>query len=429
MFALALLLSRNMAEKDLPKTSDVDKMGSDVNKTQARKLAHITRQAIREHKLIDEPVELPPHTVAVSFFIRKGAPPNAHMCHVTIWSSMKKDGYDPSQPPGIVIRYPMDHPERLRHVLHNQEFTAKAPELHPVFDGNTVRDFTVASSHHNHTLRLGQQAGTSAITGKMFDAGDDEVLKRALTKGHRFWVLDGTKISQAEQEAISEWRNVEQNQNQRLTITAVISHALKVCREKFKNGAQQSLATLVNECQSGMPIQVQTSMAAAACRWVSDMGAGEYVDEFVDHWAAEVNPNELTVSHGFFQTVSVAIPKEFLLWKLGLTCSAFSKEKVYERGRPDPDEARLYTLPDIEAAGKNTVMLQIVNSELVALREATKPWLAERVGAMAGKRVFRIMMIQAARMSMDKPPLADFAFGSKKGKMTKERVTKLRDEW
>jgi hypothetical protein len=255
-----------MAEKGLPKNSDVDKMGSDVNKAQARKLAHITRQAIREYKLIDEPVELPPHTVAVSLYNRKSAPPNAHMCHVIIWGSLKKDGYDPSQPPGIVIRYPMDHPQRLRHVLHNQEFTAKAPELHPVFDENAVRDFSVASSHHNHTLRLAQQGGTSAITGKMFDAGDDDMLKRGMSKGHRFWVLDGTKISQAEQEAISEWRNIEQNQNQRVSITAVISHALKVCRDKFKDGAQQSLASLVNECQAGMPIQVQTSMAAAAYR-------------------------------------------------------------------------------------------------------------------------------------------------------------------
>ena len=90
LFALALLLSRSMAEKDLPKNSDVDKMGSDVNKTHARKLAHITRSAIREYKLFDEPVELLPHEVAVSVYNRKGQPPNAHMCHVIIWGSMKK---------------------------------------------------------------------------------------------------------------------------------------------------------------------------------------------------------------------------------------------------------------------------------------------------------------------------------------------------
>ena len=39
------------------------------------------------------------------------------------------------------------------------------------------------------------------------------------------------------------------------------------------------------------------------------------------------------------------------------------------------------------------------------------------------------MMQQAVRMSMDKPPLAEFLYGSKKGKIAKERMASLRDEW
>ena len=113
-----------------------------------------------------------------------------------------------------------------------------------------------------------------------------------------------------------------------------ILHAKVVAAEAFAEKAQVPLATLIAKVLQSSPLKPNTNVTAAFCRYATNQGYGEKIDELFDFHSEYVNPNELCVSHTHYDAISQKVPLPCQLLRLALSCAPYKTDKVEERTRP-----------------------------------------------------------------------------------------------
>jgi hypothetical protein len=165
------------------------------------------RATIVTHRIYPEPVVVRGNEILVDFLNRGGSDPKIQYVHQGPATDFHVDGYDPEKPQiGVLIM--KGDPVRWEKVLkHNKRFSAQS-DLYPKIDEELAK-YSCAIS-----LRLYIEGKKSSITGLHYtiDGSNDDDLKYAVNKGHRYWILSD-KTPDADIRLVSRYRNSDQDRN------------------------------------------------------------------------------------------------------------------------------------------------------------------------------------------------------------------------
>ena len=187
------------------------------------------------------------------------------------------------------------------------------------------------------------------------------------------------------------------------------------------------LATVVRKATEVSIVRLKADVVGALTKWILSLGATTYVDEFLQFHAEEVDPTQLTCSHGFFNEVA-SIPKNYPLTKLALTMAQYNPDVVLSQSRPLPDLCKFIVHAEIQALIRDEAKLQSMEHILAETRKICQGPLQERIGAKRTATMLRKFAIQVARLALSKSMAKTFPPGVS-GKMTPEKLVTMRSHW
>ena len=385
---------------------------------------------VEKHRVFEEPQRLDPDTVGVSPFNRGGSAPNMPYIHSALQQMVTRDGFDPKRPQAgfVILHETSDSQAGL--VAFNEKL-ADGCDLYPPVFGKGMKYGSLASSHLTLALRCWKNTVHSSITGARFQVpADDDALKHVVSQGHSYFVLDD-KISKEDAEFLSEWRNADQNQNQCNSEAQLIRTLQSLVEDELAKsdaGTQVKLSTIISKATNKSIVKLKPDTVGGLTRWILSLGARDYVTEFLDFHAAEVDPTQLTVPWGFFDEVAKALGKEFVLSKLAITVAQYTSEGAQAQTRPQPDTCRLTSHSELHALGRNTDVLKALEAKLAETRQKMQPLLTEAVGGKRARVLLRTFETQVVRLALAKKQLK--TFNSKvSGRFSPEKVDELRHNW
>jgi hypothetical protein len=151
---------------------------------------------------------------------------------------------------------------------------------------------------------------------------------------------------------LSQWRNADQDQNQMNSEAQMMRNLMVICRSEMRLSSQVRIGSVIAKFTQTSIIKVNTNTCASIVKWILDMGAGEFVTEFLNWCSRNVNPIELTCSPSWFEDTCKAFKKEYVLIKLTLAKVQYCGEAVQSNVRPIPDVARMFSVPELAAVAK-----------------------------------------------------------------------------
>ena len=108
-------------------------------------------------------------------------------------------------------------------------------------------------------------------------------LEVALREGLLYIVLDES-ITAEEARIVSDWRNSDQDQNQRTNEAQIFRAVLQLVQDHEKTNASKplSLAQICAKMQTGSIQKMSSTVVSIIAKTVTQLGAGEKVEEFLD---------------------------------------------------------------------------------------------------------------------------------------------------
>ena len=127
-------------------------------------------------------------------------------------------------------------------------------------------------------------------------------LVTAVDRGHFYYILDELTTDE-EAKLLAEWKNQDQNQNNPTTQSQLIAIVLE-CFDELKK--QQSvtgsikLSQIIAKVDKNSLIKMTPTVIGYLAKFVQGLGH-EYIIEWMDYVACEVNPKELTISPKWYE--------------------------------------------------------------------------------------------------------------------------------
>ena len=159
------------------------------------------------------------------------------------------------------------------------------------------------------------------------------------------------------------------------------------------------------------------------------MGAEQYVSEFLDFHAANVDPTAVSCSAAWFEELSKLLPKDSVLTKLGLCMAQYNPDAVLTQTRPLPDLCRCISVAEMCALSKEKDRLQLLEAMLADTRLKCLDLLAESTNHARALSLLHIWEIQAVRLALSKAMLKTFPTAMVSGKFSAEKLQQLRGAW
>ena len=76
--------------------------------------------------------------------------------------------------------------------------------------------------------------------------------------------------------------------------------------EMKASGAQLKISTIIAKYSQSSAVKVPANILGALIRWVMELGAGSYCDEFLDYHSEHVNPTTLAVTPNWLEELTKA---------------------------------------------------------------------------------------------------------------------------
>ena len=158
------------------------------------------------------------------------------------------------------------------------------------------------------------------------------------------------------------------------------------------------------------------------------MGAGSYVEEFLDWFARFVNASDLTCPPTWLEDLVKLIPRDFPLVRLILVMVQYSGDGKIINQRPAPDTCRFISVPELTALAKNPDLLAMLEQHLVYNRTHIETELSRRIGATRARDLSRELELNLCRLAINKSSTKAFATKGV-GKASQEKFELMRKNW
>ena len=397
--------------------------GTGTDAAKALKLAAKVEVTLKRC-LNQTPGQLDPNLLLVAPENRNGTPPNVRYIYEVLLKSLGGNGFDPTRPAvGICVQY--QTPEGKARLLEwNRRFTLGNPQM-PYIDEDRAMYGTLAGTHLNIALRI-LQAGLADATSV---APRGSALAEVVTHGHSWWILpeDTPRPSLIE---LSLWRNQDQNENQAMHEIEILRNLMSVCGELKQSRTQISLGDLCAFAEKRSPAKVAAraleSLAKFYLGYLKEE-AKHLADELVDFHAARVNPRELCVSAGFFQ--SLAVEAGFLrapLVRHYVLLTQYTKEKS-KTAAGSPDHAAFLEHSVLASLAKKPDMVRLLEQMTREARAQYLPILEQQVSLTQARLEVADLGILWCRCLLAKPLQAPYKGVT--GKFGKEKGRELANMW
>ena len=117
---------------------------------------------------------------------------------------------------------------------------------------------------------------------------------------------------------ISEWLNIDQNENQVTHLCQIVKQIQTVAKKQYELAKEVKLMTIVQKVMNGVGVTLLLQVVSSLTRYVTEQGAGRYVDALCDWHSASVNAGELGIAHTLVEEVGKQIPTRFVLCKVAI---------------------------------------------------------------------------------------------------------------
>lgn len=280
------------------------KPGDGVDPTAAWKLAQKVEMTMQKC-LNSEPKLIPPGHLLVAPANRDGAPPNIQYVHQGILRSIAKAGFDRTRPQvGICVQFKST--EGKDALLKYNKVFSSGNRLFPPIDDSKVLYGTLAGSHLNLALRIIHSGLPSPACDVSKLAPPGSPLADVVENGHKWWILpEDTPVDQ--QVEVSQWRNMDQNENQSMHEVELLRAVISVCAEVSKVRSNLGIGDIIARVAQRTPMkastQAVTGLSSFYLRLLEDK-MPELATELQEFHSARVNPRELQMSATFFRTLA-----------------------------------------------------------------------------------------------------------------------------
>lgn len=267
----------------------------------------------------------------------------------------------------------------------------------------------------------------------MESLGDDE-LTVDVARGHRYWVLDGRKLSQDDIVLLSSRMNTDQMQNHGYTISDMVGDVDDVVR-KLRLALKCDhipLAHIMAELHQHSIVQIKPDIAAQVGRFVCALGGGKhysYVPEWLSFIAGHVNPLELACPPSVLEKVAaIEIDGENgAIFKNLFIQVAYDPSVVEVQVRPIPDKTKFLGVPEINNVGKRITLAKEFAALLLGTRLELAPLKRDMPTDAAFWKFLRPFEHNVIRLLTGKELLKDYPIGSSVvGVPTIEKAKQLR---
>ena len=270
------------------------------------KLAKQFNDIVQKHRKLPEPIRVPCDQILVHPRNRQGQPPNTQYIHKSLCPNLMSQGFDPNRPSvGYLVELSNDAIKK-QVVDFNKSLAKQTGVMPPIFD-DTARYACLGGNHLTISMRLMKHNTVSPITGQMLTvpAGDEE-LKKVVEVGHRYVVLKPDELTDAEAELISRWLNTDQDQNQSSGRAMVIRSLIDICAKEMTKSSIVRVSNIIAKYNQQSCVKIPANVLGCFSKWILELGAGSYCEEFLKFHAMHVNPITLTVAPNFFEDVTKA---------------------------------------------------------------------------------------------------------------------------
>ena len=151
-----------------------------------------------------------------------------------------------------------------------------------------------------------------------------------------------------------------------------------------------------------------------------------YIDEFLSHLTAFVNPKELSASPAFFDQLLSATPKAVLV-RLAISIDHYEPSAAIPRLRPTPDTCGMYSRADWEKAKRAPQELTDLNTLFDTTRKKVLPLMRE-AGVEDHKARWLCQAFERAAMRYFFGKKSMDLFPTEKGKYSGERWVGCRSQ-
>ena len=272
------------------------------------KMAKRFQDIVERCRKVPDSVRVNPDCILVHPRNRNGQQPNIPYIHRTLAANLMSQGFDPKRPHDGYLVEIVDPGFKKEVMEYNRMIGMRKVGLMPPIHDDMVRYAALGGNHLTITLRLFKHAVTSPITGVTFKASDsDTELKQVIELGHRYVILDGSKMSKDDCEIVSRWLNSDQDQNQASGSAQLLRTLLDICRDEMKKTTLVKVSNLISKFASQSVVKIHANVLGSYSKWVLELGGGEYCEEFLSFHAQHVNPTTLTVSPNWFEDLTKVV--------------------------------------------------------------------------------------------------------------------------
>jgi hypothetical protein len=384
--------------------------------------------AIKLYKIVDEPQTVDCDTILYHPCNRGKQPPNMMYVHQTLIPNIMTQGFDPSRPTAGFLVQHKDHTKKQAVLEYNMKQAEKNPSAYPPIVHDKFAYSCAASNHLTLAFRCMRHNVKSNVTGRTASIPDDDLkLAAAVTHGHKYWILSD-EITDAELTLLSKWRNADQDQNQMSSENEMIRQVTTICQAEMKVCTQVKIGAVISAYTADSIVKVNTNALASIVKWVLSMGAGIFVQEFLDWQVINVNPADLTCTPQWYEDLSLKFSKTFPLIKLAACKIQYSGDIVSTNVRPLPDVCRMLSVPELANAAKQDAMCEEVEKMIRETRQNIEPKLVTKLGNAAARDVTCQFELQLVRMLFKKSAHKHFHPGVV-GNLDVDKIVHMRAAW
>ena len=174
-------------------------------------------------------------------------------------------------------------------------------------------------------------------------------------------------------------------------------------------------------------VALTPSAVGASGHFVVGLG-DEYVEEWLSWHANNVCSTELACSPHWLKEMGDAINKKCGLIRLNLGIVQYDKSNVLHCLRPQPDQCRFISVPELRAYGKNTDVLDASQKALAQNRNEVLGAMVKRISLPQSLKLLRMFETNVVRLGLQKSLNGEFLAGVT-GKFEVEKIHNMRMAW
>ena len=193
--------------------------------------------------------------------------------------------------------------------------------------------------------------------------------------------------------------------------------------------SQIPVSSLAAKVASQSLTKVQTSQVCDVGKWVLQLGVHDYPNEFFTWHSVNIDSTEITLTSQWLDKQCDALPKSVPIFRLNSTeIHLADKTEAEKKIRPNPDVARLISIPDMVAIGKRVDYIKMIEKFMFDTRKEVKPALMKILGSeVAALDLIRELEHQVTRIAYCKAPLQTFTGIA--GTLDEDNLRKIKSNW